>query len=243
MDIQKSFSFQFEDQDWINKLGLGTLISLVPLLNFAWSGYMVDIVRNVIDGSARPLPNWDDLGKKFTDGLLLALASLIYMLPVLLLLGIPLTMLVFSGLLSGSQDLRDISGILASTGGIFATLAGCFAFLYAVAFSFIYPAMLLVFARERTFGSCFQFRRILDVITRDPGRYLTVWGISIVAGLVVGMVVSIVTSLIGWIPCIGWAIAIILSLGSTVYISSIHAHLVGQLGAATAPAENIITVS
>ena len=46
MDAEKSFTFPFEDKEWISKLGLGAVISLVPILNFAWSGYLVGIIRN-----------------------------------------------------------------------------------------------------------------------------------------------------------------------------------------------------
>ena len=83
MDIGKSFSYQFEDKQWISKLGLGAVISLVPILNFAMSGYIVDILRNVENNVAKPLPNWDDLSKKFSDGLILFAAGLIYAAPLL----------------------------------------------------------------------------------------------------------------------------------------------------------------
>jgi len=36
MDVGKSFSFQFEDKEWLNQLGLGAIIALAPILNFAW---------------------------------------------------------------------------------------------------------------------------------------------------------------------------------------------------------------
>ena len=69
MDIGKSFSFAFEDKQWLSKLGLGAVIAMVPILNFAWSGYMVEIIRNVMKNVQEPLPNWDDIGKKFSEGL------------------------------------------------------------------------------------------------------------------------------------------------------------------------------
>ncbi len=89
MEIGKSFSYPFEDNQWISKLGLGALISLVPILNFAWIGYTVG-EKNPIAGEPWPLPDWSDLGKKFMDGLFFAIAMLIYSLPGLLLLGLPI---------------------------------------------------------------------------------------------------------------------------------------------------------
>ena len=241
MDIQKSFSYQFEDTEWISKLGLGAVITLVPVLNFAWSGYMVGIIRNVLDGAARPLPAWDDLGKRFTDGLILAAAGLIYALPILLLVGIPTVFLVFAGVLSGNQDLQGVSQALAGVGGVVFFALLCVVILYALALSIVYPVILLVYAREGTFASCFQFRRILDLISKNSGPFLTLWGVSLAAGLVVGMVVSLATALVGWVPCVGWAAAMILSLGSGVYYTSIHAHLVGQFGTLAADPPSSIT--
>ncbi len=233
MDIQKAFTFHFEDREWVNKLGLGALLAAVPLLNFAWTGYMVEIVRNVRDGSVQPLPAWDDIGKKFSEGLMLGLAGLVYALPVFLLLGIPLSALIFSGLLSGSENLRDLSGILAGAGGLLFPLIGCAAVIYGLLMALIQPAIFLIYSRSGTFASCFDFRRITEIISRNSGPYLTVWGLSVAAGLVVGLVVSIVGGLVGWVPCIGWIATLVLSLGSTVYISSIFSHLVGQFGAET----------
>ena len=56
MNIEKSFTFPFEDKQWISKLGLGAVIGLVPILNFAWSGYMIGIIRNVMNNMTEPLP-------------------------------------------------------------------------------------------------------------------------------------------------------------------------------------------
>jgi hypothetical protein len=63
MNVEQSFTYPFEDKEWISKLGLGALISMVPVLNFAWSGYLVGILRNMMNHAVEPLPAWDDLGK------------------------------------------------------------------------------------------------------------------------------------------------------------------------------------
>ena len=39
---------------------------------------------------------------------------------------------------------------------------------------------------------------------------------------------AFIGGLTGWIPCIGWAIGLVLSLGSVVYIATLYAHLFGQ---------------
>jgi len=234
MDIEKSFSYQFEDRDGLSKLGIGALIGLVPILGLAWSGYMVEIMRNVMAGRSDPLPNWDDLGRKFTDGLILFAAGLIYALPLLLLVGIPVTMMIFSGVLSGSSDLRSLSGALSGLGGILLAALSCIFLLYGLALSIIYPAILVMFARRGSFASCFDLGGIMGMISRAGGPFFTAWGMSLAAGLLVGAVVSTVSAAVGWIPCIGWALALVLTLGTGVYTTTIHAHLFGQFGAIAA---------
>ena len=68
MNINKAISYPFEDKQWISKLGLGAVIGMIPILNFALSGYLVDILRNVFSGAAEPLANWHNVDKKFMEG-------------------------------------------------------------------------------------------------------------------------------------------------------------------------------
>src|SRR5512144_2549774 len=86
MQIGKAFSFPFQDRSWVSKFLLAAVISIVPILNFAWTGYIVELVKNVIDRRQEPLPDWGDFGKKFIDGLIVTVAYFIYALPALLVL-------------------------------------------------------------------------------------------------------------------------------------------------------------
>lgn len=230
VDAEKSFRFPFEDQEWTSKLGLGALISLVPILNFAWSGYMVGIIRNVIADVRDPLPTWDDLDKKFREGLILFGAGVVYALPILFLLCLPLSLTALSGLLSGNNDLQDLSQRIAEAGGVLFFGLLCVLVLYGIVLSVLYPAILVLFAREATLASCFKLREALDMISRNPASFFTAWGLSLVAGLGVGLIVGFANMVVGWVPCIGWIISLLLSLGSGVYLTSVYAHLFGQFG-------------
>jgi hypothetical protein len=50
MDIARAF----QDPEWTERIGLGTVISIVPILNFASVGYEVEIARRVMRGESRP---------------------------------------------------------------------------------------------------------------------------------------------------------------------------------------------
>ncbi len=226
MDIGKSFTFSFQDKNWIKKYLLGALISIVPILNFAWVGYLVELMRNVTEDALEPLPEWDEFGDKFVKGLLLAIAGFIYSLPGMILLFIPLMALPFADLSSG--DVSEAFGaVFAGASFLFI----CLVSLYFLAFSFFYPAVFIHFSREGTFGSCFQIGKIVQIATSNMGKYLTAWLISIVAGFGVGLVAGLVSSLFGLIPCLGWIISLAIGAFAGVWIATIYAHLFGQVAA------------
>jgi hypothetical protein len=231
MDIQKSFSYPFEDKQWVSKMGLGAVISLVPVLNFAMTGYMIQIVRNLMNDVQEPLPNWDDLGKKFMDGLMLVLAGLVYALPVIILSCLPLSVMTIPAIIaSGNSDFQDIANAVTGAGGVLFAAMSCLFVAYGLVLSVIFPAIYVNYAQEGTFASCFKLREVFNLIGKNAAAFFTAWGMSLVAGLVVGLVTGIVTSVLGLIPCLGWIAALVISLAVGVYLMMIYAHLFGQFG-------------
>jgi hypothetical protein len=230
MNINKVFSYQFEDKQWISKLGIGAVITFVPVLNFALSGYIVGIIRNVMQDSVEPLPNWDDLGKKLTDGLILFAAGLIYALPLIIIF-LPLGMLAVSSFLSGNHNLQDMGRLVAGAGSVLLFCLSCFIIIYVLALSVVYPAILVMFARQGTFSSCFKFRELYEMITRNAGPYFTAWIVYFGAALVLGAVLGFINIIVAWIPCIGWIASFVISMASTIYLVTVYAHLFGQFSA------------
>lgn len=229
MDLNKVLSYQFEDKQWVSKLGLGAVISIVPILNFALSGYIVGIIRNCMDGSAELLPNWDDLGKKFSDGLILFAAGLVYALPLIIIF-LPVGVIAFAGLLSGNHNLQDIGHIIAGVGSVLLYCLLCLILIYALALSVVYPAIVVMFAREGSFASCFKFREVFDLIGKNAGSFFTAWVISFGAGLAIGLVIGFFNVFVAWIPCFGWIASIVISFASSMYLVTIYAYLFGQFG-------------
>lgn len=226
MNVGKSLQFMFDDENWLSKLGLGALISLIPILNFAWAGYYIQLMRNVSDKVELPLPQWDELGEKLIQGLLITVAALVYVLPAVLFLCLPMGILTLPVFFQDS----DIQGPLA----VFTTFGGmaliCCIGLYLLAFSFFFPAVQLRYSRTGEFASCFQIREIISLISSHVNDYLVAWLVVLVVGMVIGAVASGIGMLIGWIPCLGqvavWAISAI----AGAWTSVVYAHLFGQLG-------------
>jgi hypothetical protein len=230
MNIGKSFSFPFEDKQWISKLGLGAVITLVPILNFAWTGYIVQLTRNVMNDQPEPLPTWDDIGKKLTEGLILALAGLVYSLPILIVVCLPLSIMLVPALMSGNADMQDISNAIAGVGSALFFCLLCVFFVYIMALSVIYPAILIVFSREGTFASCFKFRQVFDLIGKNTSAFFTAWIVGIAAGFGVGLVAGFAQFVLNFIPCLGQIASLILTFGIVTYTSVVYTHLFGQFG-------------
>jgi hypothetical protein len=230
VDINKSFSFAFADNQWVNKLGIGALITLIPILNFAWTGYMVELMRNVMKDTAEPLPTWDDLGQKLTDGLMLFVAGFVYVLPILMVTCLPLSFMIVPAILSEYSDTQDIADVITAAGSAVFFCLLCVFFLYMLAFSVMYPAIMVLFARERTLASCFKFSEVFDLIRKNSSTFLTAWAVNIGVSLAASVALGIAQTILGFIPCVGWIAALALTFGVIVYTSVVYAHLFGQFG-------------
>ena len=223
MDIGKSIGYVFEDQKWTSKLLLAVVVSIIPIVNFALVGYLIVIMRNVSERNPQPLPEWDNFGDKFLKGLILVVAGLIYALPALILF-CPLVFLPFTR--TSSEGQNAVAGLFAGT----AFLLTCAFVIYALVISFLFPAINLNFARKGTFGACFEFGEIWRIMSRNLGDYVVAWLIALVVVVAAGFVTGMVALLIGWIPCLGWIAAwLITGLGS-VWAATVYAHLFGQIG-------------
>jgi len=93
--------------------GLFMLASSFIIGFFFLGGYLARLVRNVIAGVAHPLPEWDDLGEYFSEGLRLFCVGLVYSLPVMALAMI----VIIPSIIAQSADsdaLRNIGGGMAA---------------------------------------------------------------------------------------------------------------------------------
>jgi hypothetical protein len=230
MNLEKAFKYPFEDKQWANKIGMGALISIVPILNIAWIGYIVQLIRRVIKGDPLPLPGWDDLGQKFMDGLMLFLATLVYALPIILLIGVPLAIML-PATIAGSNTTQEMADTIMAAGGVVTLCLTCVVALYGLALSVAYPAIYVQYALKGTFASCFAFNDIFALIKKNTGAYFTAWGVYLGVSIGASLAAGIIGGLLGWIPCLGQVVAFLVGLAASIYVQLVYAHLFGQYGA------------
>ena len=157
MDFGKAFTYMFEDPDWLKKLGIGTLIGLVGILFspvliglipiLVLLGYTVDVVRNVMAGHERPLPEWEDWVGFLSRGFKVAAATFVWSLPAILL-SIPLAI---GGSLTDQGNGGEAIGITIMVCG------GCLLLLWALFVTLLTPAIYVRIAETNRFTSAFEF--------------------------------------------------------------------------------------
>jgi len=225
MNIVKSMTFLFQDREWAAKTLIAAIVSYIPILNFAWIGYLSEVTMNVAHQEPDPLPEWSDFGSKFISGLKFIAASILYSLPVIILLILP-----FLGILLGflPED-SDLQTYAASAYGISLFLLICCISVYFLLLSLFLPAAFINFSLEGTFRSCFELKRIIQIITRNLGDYLLALVAVIAASFVISFLVSVISILFVWIICIGWILLFVIGAITNVWIGAVTAHLLGQV--------------
>jgi hypothetical protein len=225
VDISQAFRYVFDDERWTNKILLGVLMTVFSFLilpALILNGWMVQIVRNVMGGSKRPLAEWDDWGKLLKDGFFLFVAQLVYTLPFLIIFFIVFASSIgLSGLSEVSED-AAAAGFMATFG-----LLGCVAFIYAVVLLFLTPALTIQYAMTDDLGACFRFGEVFAIARENMADIF----IAFVVTLVAGIAISLVFGVLSIIPCLGWIVAFVLGLAIGPYLLAVTGHLYGQIGA------------
>ncbi|MCS7261667.1 MAG: DUF4013 domain-containing protein [Anaerolineae bacterium] len=170
MDIGIAFTYMFQDRDWLKKILIGGVISLIPIVNFAALGYMIQVVRNVRDGQDLPLPEWDQFGAYFVSGLYLFLVYLVYALPILLLACLQVAAGMMLGVTGNGRSAEDLAGAYAVASICLSCGIGVWALFLAV----ISPGLTVRFAETGSFGATLGFNGWLGVMRANLGAYLIV---------------------------------------------------------------------
>jgi hypothetical protein len=184
MDFARAFSYVFEDQDWLKKVGIAGLVMLIPLIGqIVVMGWMVEITRRVINDEAQPLPAWDDFAGHAMRGLQGFAIGLVYALPVIFISGCGNVLLAMAGN-AGSGDFGDA---LLGIATLLSFCVSCLSFIFSLALGLVMPAALGRFAATGQLGSAFQFAEVFGMVRSSIGPYLLVLVGAIASGFVGGL--------------------------------------------------------
>ncbi len=168
MDAGRAFTFAFQDPRWVGKLLIGAVMLLIPIFGwFVLLGYVLRIIRQVVAGSDLPLPEWEDWGGLFVDGLKLFGVGFVWSLPVSLL----------SACLQFGLASADDSGTAS-------LLANCITLPLSLAVALVTPAAYGRLAMTGSFAAGLEVGAVLALVRDNIGDYLIVLLMTIVGSLI-----------------------------------------------------------
>ena len=222
VDFGRSFTFVTEDPDWIKKILIGGVFALAcaVLVGIPFVlGYFSRTLRNVVAGEPRPLPEWDDLGGIFNEGLRLTAVYLVYAIGAFVVLTaigcVVIAPLVLSG--GGHRDLSRVFGLLGGLG-----IVAFYGLLMLVSLTlYVYmPAALARAALRGTVADGFAWREILGFITANLANYLITLVIYLLASFVAQF--GFLLCCVGVFPAAFWGYMVLaVALGQTVRLSTV----------------------
>ncbi|TFH65404.1 MAG: DUF4013 domain-containing protein [Candidatus Zixiibacteriota bacterium] len=191
-NLGRSFSYMFEDEEWLQKILIGAAFCLLSLVLIGIPfvlGYLLQVARQSSQGKELPLPAWDNLGDKFVSGLLFFVIGIIY--------GIPLAIIYF------------VLVLIPCIGWLAMLFLG-------LSFALIFSYIAVRFARTGNIGDAFDLSVMWGFLKANLGNLLIVWVMSILFHIIAWF--GLLALLIGVLFTHFWAqLAVYYLYGRVVY--------------------------
>jgi hypothetical protein len=172
-----SDSIKYPSAAWTKILILGVIL-IIPIVNFIGLGYLFRIIKATFAGIDE-LPDFDEVGELFIDGIKIFIVSLIYAIPVIIIA------LIISMLIGfGYQNTTTFSSF-----DMFAIFAGYSVYIIvAIIIGLIeFMAIANMALYEGELGAAFKFSEVMDRIAMIGwGKYLAWYIIMVLLGAVAG---------------------------------------------------------
>ncbi len=222
MEFGRAFTYAFEDTDWLKKVGIAALVFLIPIVGgIIVMGWALEITRRVINDDPQPLPDWSDFGGYLGKGFKAFVVSLVYALPVLLVVGCGQLVMFGAGTALSESD-PDLAGTVAM---IVSLCMSCLALIFGILAGLMVPPALGNLASTDELGAAFRFGEVFGLLRAAIGPYLL--------SLLIIAVTALVLSPIGVLL---FGIGVLLT---SAYLQLLSGHLYGQaykVAKAAAPA-------
>lgn len=184
MDLSRALAYITDDDDWLKKLLIGGLLTLIPIVGQFWlMGYLTELLKNVIEGRESPLPELlDDFGDKLVQGLLYTAIGIIYALPLIVIgsiggIGI--------GVVTGIAAETDAVGFLAALSG---TCLGLVMLVLGILTGLVSIYAWGRFAETGQFAKAFELSKLFEMIKANLGQTLLVLLVLALLGMVAASV-------------------------------------------------------
>jgi len=209
MDFTKPFTFAFDDPEWITKILITSLIGLIPIVGqFYLVGWMLEIARQVANGTEPLRLPEIDFGLYLGDGFKAAVLGLVYGLPIFILIAPVVIVPILGEAINMGEDVMVTLSMITSV-----CCSGVI-LIYSIFLGLAMPAAQVHMVMKNSLGAGLRFKEVFSLVRAAPTAYLMVLVGNIVAGLLAGIV--------GGIAC---GIGIIVTM---TYYQAVIGHLSGQ---------------
>lgn len=177
----------------LSKMLILGVILIIPIINFIGSGYSLRIIKSTLAGLDE-LPEFDDIGELFIDGLKVLVVGIVYAIPLILIsliLGAGQEVAISDNILSGAAFWGLIVGYI-----IYIIVAIIIGFVEVIAI-----ANLAYYDGE--IGAAFRFSEIMKHISRIGWADYIIWYIVIVLIAIIIGILAVIISVILAITIIG----------------------------------------
>jgi hypothetical protein len=190
VDIGKSFTYVTQDQDWIKKVLLGGVITLIPIAGSLFAfGYVLATMKNVIAEQEVPLPEIGDFGGKLVEGLKAWVISFVYALPLILF-----SVCAQSGnltpLMAESVD-PDMLDVLTNVSIGVSACCGCLLLLYGILMGLLLPFAWGKYIEVGQLGAAFRVGELFGMLKSNISPAVITLLVSGLAGFVAVLVGTI----------------------------------------------------
>lgn len=217
MSLGRGLRYIFADPNWIVKVLIGSLLTLVPILNFAATGYMFEVVREVAAGRDTPLPEWNNFGDKLLRGFIGAVIGFLWTLPVLIL-ACPM------GIIAGVSGSNAPDGTPSTSASLAIGCLGILVLMVSLALTPLALAAQARYAVTNDFSAALP-GAVLQQVRSNLGAWLSMFGALIGIGVGVGIVAALLI-----VVTVGLALCLLVPLAFVFgfYYVLAQAHWMGQ---------------
>lgn len=188
LDIGKAFTFVSDDPKWLTKILIGgglILAGVITLIGWLFTGfvvlgYLVQVTRNVIAGNPQVLPEWDNWGERWMDGLKAWVVGLVCSIPLIVVAAV----FQIPAFILNVTSKNGASGL----GTAFNLTGSCLSFFLGIAVYLLLPIAIGRYATSGSIGGALQFGSIFATLRQNIGMYIIV---ALLSYLAVGLVASL----------------------------------------------------
>ena len=188
-----NLDFITKDPDIAKKLLIGSLLILTGIGSLVVLGWMMEIMRRTGRGEAPSLPDFDDMGGMFMDGLRASAIAVVWSLPVAIVVTLMSLSMIFIPGFFGSEDEAALAIVVTTM-----IIVGL-VFVFLIPMLILLPPALGRLVETGNLREALSPRTALKIFRANSGGFLLATLFSTLANMVLGSLGAILC-LIGIYP-------------------------------------------